>query len=252
MKLSILTPSYNQAEFLERCLASVREQGHADVEHVVVDGGSTDGSVELLERHSRELAWWVSEPDRGQAHALNKALARATGDVVGWINSDDYYLPGAFDVALPLFDSEEVEWVAGACRFLFPDGTLETVWRPEPPSLRPLDLVLSKWSVPQSASFWRRSVFDRVGAFREDLTFVFDTEFMFRVALAGIAPTLVDRELAVRWLHEAAKSADRGPFEEETARIVVEHVSHLPIRERLELLRRRAVRPLRRLRPRRA
>jgi glycosyltransferase involved in cell wall biosynthesis len=252
MKLSILTPSYNQAEFLERCLASVREQGHADVEHIVVDGGSTDGSAELLQSHARELAWWVSEPDGGQSHALNKALARATGDVVGWINSDDYYLPGAFDAALPLFESEGVEWVAGSCRFLFSDGTLETVWRPEPPALRPLDLVLTKWSVPQSASFWRRSVFDRVGSFREDLTFVFDTEFMLRLALAGIEPTLVDRELAVRWLHEAAKSADRRPFDEETVRIVAEHVSQLPLRERLELLRRRVARGLQRLRPQRA
>jgi GT2 family glycosyltransferase len=142
--------------------------------------------------------------------------------------------------------------VAGSCRFLFSDGRLETVWRPEPPSQRPLDLVLSKWSVPQSASFWKRSVFDRVGGFREDLTFVFDTEFMLRLALAGVEPTLVDRELAVRWLHEAAKSADRRPFDEETARIVAEHVSQLPMRERLELLRRRAARRLQRLRPQRA
>jgi GT2 family glycosyltransferase len=161
--------------------------------------------------------------------------------VIGWINSDDYYLPGTFEAALPEFEDPTVVWVAGACRFLFADGTVETVWRPRPPPRRPLDLVLGLWSVPQSACFWRSRLFEQVGNFREDLSYVFDTEFILRLALAGISPRILERELAVRWLHAEAKSADRRPFEAETARIVREFSRQLPVRDRLELVRRRTV-----------
>lgn len=95
-RLSILIPSYNQARFLERTLLSILKQGYPGVQILVADGGSTDGTVEILRGYSEHIAWWVSERDGGQAQALNKALERATGDLVGWQNSDDVYLPGAF------------------------------------------------------------------------------------------------------------------------------------------------------------
>src|SRR4051812_42500755 len=95
-RLTIITPSYNQAAFLQRTLDSVLDQGYPNLEYLVVDGGSTAGGVAILERYADRLDWWVSEPDDGQTDALNKGLARATGDVVAYINSDDFYLPGAF------------------------------------------------------------------------------------------------------------------------------------------------------------
>jgi glycosyltransferase involved in cell wall biosynthesis len=216
----VITPSLNQGRYLERTIRSVLDQGYPDIEYIVVDGGSTDDSVEILRRYDDRIAYWISEPDRGQTDAINKGLARATGEVVAYINSDDYYLPGAFDAALPLFADSAVDWVVGTCRFLYPDGTVETVWEPQLPERGRPHWIVEEWSVPQSSSFWRRKVFAEVGLFREDFHYVFDTEFELRLALSGIMPTIVDRELAIRYLHDEAKSADRAPFEREAQRMV--------------------------------
>jgi glycosyltransferase involved in cell wall biosynthesis len=102
--ISIITPSYNQAAYLEQTLRSVLEQDVPGMEYIVIDGASTDGSVEIIQRYANRLAYWISEKDRGQAEAINKGFARAKGEIVAWLNSDDYYLPGAVAAALKAFD----------------------------------------------------------------------------------------------------------------------------------------------------
>ena len=160
-KLTIVTPSFNQATFIERTLQSVLDQGYENLEYIVVDGGSDDGSLEIIKRYADRLAWWVSEPDEGQTHALDKGLGRATGAIVAYINSDDYYLPGAFDMAVTALSQSPALWAVGAARFVDADGRVTEVWRPQlPPDARHW-WILYPWGVPQAATFWRREAFAR-------------------------------------------------------------------------------------------
>src|SRR5262245_32047801 len=115
-KISIITPSYNQAHFLETCITSVLSQEYSDLEYIIIDGGSTDGSVEIIKKYENQITFWVSEPDEGQSHAINKGFQRATGAIVAWLNSDDFYLPGALTAVA------EAHRSAPHASFYFGDG----------------------------------------------------------------------------------------------------------------------------------
>jgi glycosyltransferase involved in cell wall biosynthesis len=234
-RLTIITPSLNQAQFLERTIRSVLDQGYENLEYMIVDGGSTDGSVAIIDRYRDRLSWWVSEPDRGQTHALNKGLRRATGEYVAYINSDDYYLPGAFDAAVSTFESKKASWVAGTCRYVDVEGRLTKQWIPEPPQGRRDRWILGHWGVPQAATFWRREVLERFGPFREDMHYMFDIEYCLRLAFGGVFPEIVDAELATRVLHPDAKSWDVRPFARERRRFVELYARALTPREQVVL-----------------
>lgn len=249
--LSIITPSLNQGAFIERTIRSVLDQGYENLEYVIVDGGSSDDTVEIIKRYEDRLAWWVSEPDEGQTDALNKALERTSGDIVAYVNSDDYYLPGAFDAALATFEVGDPLWIAGAARFVDVEDRLIEVWSPTAPA----DCegliagrhwwMLAPWGTPQPSTFWRREAFDRFGDFRRDMHFAFDTEFMLRLAYAGEAPALIEDELSVRVVHEAAKSADFAPFQRDIDRYVEIFKPSLTPAERRRLAVVRALRAMR-------
>jgi glycosyltransferase involved in cell wall biosynthesis len=242
-RLTIITPSYNQASFIERTLRSVLDQGYENLEYIVVDGGSTDGSVDIIRGYEDRLAWWVSEPDGGQTDALNKALRRATGDVVAYINSDDVYLEGAFETAIAALEAHpEARWVVGGCRFEGTAGFTAEVWRPELPTGPRYWWLLAPWGVPQPSSFWRRSVFDELGRFREDLHYVFDTEHGLRLVMAGQLPAIVEDELALRVLHDEAKSGgNEAEWAAERRRLVELYAGELSSGERRMLAVQRAL-----------
>jgi glycosyltransferase involved in cell wall biosynthesis len=231
-RLTVITPSLNQAQYLERALDSVLDQGYPDLEYIVMDGGSTDGSADILGQYDDRLAYWISEPDQGQSWAINRAIERSTGEIIAYINSDDYYLPGAFEAALPFFEDPTVRWVTGACESREQDGTLTALSIPSPPTAPRAYLLRSTWYVPQASSFWRRDVFDEFGLLREDLDFVFDTEFGLRLALSEVRPVTFDRPLAVRYLHPAAKSAERWRFDREFKQVAKQLRKRLTWRER--------------------
>lgn len=231
-RLTVITPSLNQGRYLERALRSVLDQGYPDLEYIVMDGGSTDESVEILHRYDDRLAYWVSELDRGQSWAINRAIERSTGDVIAYINSDDYYLPGAFEAALPFFEDPGVRWVAGATEYREVDGTLWSFLAPTQPEGPRARWLRNTWYVPQASSFWRRDVFDEFGLLRDDLHFVFDTEFGLRLAIGGLRPTTFDQSIAVRYLQPEAKSVDRSRFDREYKRVAKQLRSRLTWHER--------------------
>lgn len=232
MRLTVITPSFNQAAFLEKTIRSVLGQGHDDLEYLVYDAGSTDGSVEILERYDDRISYWVSEPDEGQTDAINKGLARATGDVVAYVNSDDYFLPGAFAAALDLLETTGAPWAIGAAREEDADGTVTGVWVPRLPTRGRHFWLLDPWGYPQPSTFWRRELFERHGPFRRDMHFIFDTELGLRLLLRGEVPALTDRPLAVRVDHEAAKSQDHAPFAREQEAFFALHGDRLTPSER--------------------
>jgi glycosyltransferase involved in cell wall biosynthesis len=235
LRISVITPSFNQGEFIERTIRSVLDQGHPDLEYAIVDGGSTDDSVEIIRRYEDRLAWWVSEPDRGQTHAINKGIERTTGEVVAFVNSDDHYLPGAFEAATRALESSGASWVVGACRFTDDGDRLTEVWRPQLPTGPARSWIFDPWGVPQPSSFWRRELFERLGGFREDMHYSFDTEHALRLVFAGELPAILDEELAVRVVHPAAKSADPRAFDRERRGITSLYAPQLPRGERLRL-----------------
>jgi glycosyltransferase involved in cell wall biosynthesis len=235
LKLTVVTPSFNQADFLEKTIRSVLDQGWEDLEYFVLDGGSTDGSVEILRRYDDRITWWVSEPDDGQTSAINRGISRATGDVVVYVNSDDYYLPGAFETAMGLFERTGARWVIGASRVEDFEGVVEHVWVPELPTKPRHWWLIDPWGYPQPSSFWRRDVFEEFGPFREDMHYIFDTEFGIRLLLGGVRPALTEQPLAVRVDHPAAKSADHTPFVVEQQRFYELHGHKLTVSERVRM-----------------
>jgi glycosyltransferase involved in cell wall biosynthesis len=241
-KLTVITPSFNQGQFIERTIRSVLDQGYPNLEFVIVDAGSTDDTVEIIRRYEDHLAWWVSEPDDGQSHAINKGLDRTNGEIVAYLNSDDYFLPGALDTAVAALERSRASWVAGAA-FDVEEGSPPRrlrVWRPKPPTYCEGRIrgrhwwMLVPWHVPQPSSFWRRDLFERFGPFREDMHYAFDAEFMLRLAFAGELPELLpDDFLAVRAVHPEQKTYEMTNSWPEIRRFVDIYLPELSGRERL-------------------
>ena len=179
--VSVVTPSYNQASYLEATLQSVLEQDYQPLEYLVVDGGSTDGSQAIIQQYANKLAWWVSEPDQGQADAINKGFKKATGEIVAWLNSDDLYLPGAVSAAVEIFEEHpEVGVVYGDAISADGEGRLLNELRAA--SWDVLDLLQFK-IICQPAVFMRRSALEAVGYLDPSYHFFLDHQLDAPAAL---------------------------------------------------------------------
>ena len=205
--VSIVTPSYNQAGFLERTIQSVLRQDYANLDYAIVDGGSSDGSAEIIKKFSGALSWWVSEKDSGQAEAINKGLRRARGEIVAWLNSDDLYLPGAVHKAVQALQANpELGFVFGDAITIGPDG-------------QPInELVFGDWGLKellrfriicQPAVFMRREVLEKTGGLDQTLHYMLDHHLWLR--MARLAPIRhIPVFLAAARQHPGAKNVNQA------------------------------------------
>ncbi len=211
-KISIITPSYNQGQFIEDTIRSVLLQGYPNVEYIIMDGNSTDGTVEIIKKYEPWIAHWESTSDRGQAHAINKGLEKATGDICAYINSDDYYLPNAFWYAARTFLQQDWDLCIGN-RDAAPRSARSILRRSEwKPWLRPLGVPFlvgsSEYSISQESTFW--SARSAAGhRFDENLNYMLDVDWFCRIA-SGARILRTSQRLGVPRDHPASKTSMLG------------------------------------------
>ncbi|CAG1016470.1 putative glycosyltransferase [Anaerolineales bacterium] len=216
--VSIITPSFNQAAYLEQTIQSVLNQDYPRIEHIVVDGGSTDGSVEIIKRYGDKLAYWVSEKDRGQADAINKGFAHATGDIVAWLNSDDYYLAGTVGAAVKVFE-EHPEVVLAYGNMLAVDEQGKTFNTLTYKQLT-LEDMLCFQIIGQPAVFMRRSALQAAGGLDPVFHFMLDHHLWIRIAQQGKILHVDQTWAAARYHAEAKNIARAAEFGRDAFRIL--------------------------------
>ncbi|MFC1495134.1 glycosyltransferase family 2 protein [Thermodesulfobacteriota bacterium] len=178
-RICIVTPSYNQGQFIEETIRSVLLQGYPDLEYIVMDGGSTDNTVEVIRKYEPWLSYWVSESDRGQAAAINKGWRLATGEILGWLNSDDCYFLSAFQkVANAFIRDENIRVLAGEGILINTDG--KQIAAKPAYSFDPVALLVHSQPL-QPTTFYRKSVLSEVGFLNENLHYAMDREFFLRL-----------------------------------------------------------------------
>ncbi len=215
LKISIITPSYNHAEFLARTIASVQsQQGEFELEHIVIDGGSTDGTLDIL-REAGDAIRWTSEPDNGQTDALNKGIAQATGDIVGWLNSDDVYEPGCLAAVAKVFAAESgTQWLYGKVRVIDRDDREIRKWITAYKNFRMRrwsfgKLLTENW-ISQMGVFWRRSAGQEVGPLNTDLHYCMDYEYWLRLGRRWPGRFVNEYLAAFRWYATSKSGAGFG------------------------------------------
>lgn len=207
--ISIVTPSYNQARFLEETIQSILSQNYPHIEHFIIDGGSTDDTLDILQQYNHVLDW-VSEPDEGQAQAINKGLKKSTGDIVAWLNSDDIYLPHALPTVANFFnDHLDIDVVYGDYHLI--DSHSQILLYKREISFDYNILLYGLDYISQPTAFFRRRIFDKIGYLDESLHFGLDWEYWLRIASHGGKFAHIPHYLAATRWHSQAKTLDAPP-----------------------------------------
>jgi len=210
MKLSIVTPTYNHAKYIETTIKSVLANDYKDLEYIVVDGGSTDGTQDVVTKYSDSITKFISEKDDGQADAINKGFTHATGDIYAYINSDDYYFPDAFNKVMQIFEKNpDIDFVYGDCVFVDEEGQFHRYFT----EIEPFDryrLTTCSDFIMQPGSFWRKSAFDKIGGFDKSLHYGFDWDAWSKMAKADCKFFYLREPIAVNREFENTKTLSGG------------------------------------------
>ncbi|MGB2925474.1 MAG: glycosyltransferase family 2 protein [Limnothrix sp.] len=235
-KISIITPSYQQGQYIEETIQSVLSQNYPNLEYIIVDGGSTDETVSIIKKYADKIAYWVSEKDRGQTHAINKGIRQATGEIIAYLNSDDYYLPGTLlEVGSQFRDDPNIDLLHGKCRYVNEKGDKIGEHLGD---IKSFDEIIDLWNVwwnkrqfVQPEVFWSRNIMKEVGLFNEELYYVMDYEYWSRILLAKGTVVKADQELTCFRLTDIQKSNDSGKVADELRGVVKEWLwdSRIPI-----------------------
>ena len=187
-KISVITPSYNQAKYIRATIESVLNQDYPNLEYIIMDGGSTDGTVEILKSYGKKLKW-ESKKDKGQTHEINKGLNLATGEVLAYLNSDDIYLPGALKKVGEYYQKTNADWITGDCLTISEDGSpskhnwlISGYKRFLMFFYSPLTLRIADSMLPQPSTFWSRRSWEKVGKFNEEYHYVMDYDYWLRMS----------------------------------------------------------------------
>ena len=187
-RISVVTPSFNQAKYIKATIDSVLSQDYPNLEYIVMDGGSTDGTVEILKSYGKRLKW-VSEKDKGQTDAINKGLRKSTGEVMAYLNSDDIYLPGTLKRVGEYYGKTKADWITGDCLVIDEEGEesknnwLISGYKRFLMSLYSrTTLMVADSMLPQPSTFWSRAAWDKVGEFNDKYHYVMDYDYWLRLS----------------------------------------------------------------------
>lgn len=222
-KISIVTPSFNQGRYLEKTILSVLEQGYPNLEYIIIDGKSSDNSVEIIKKYEKHLKYWVSEEDRGQSHAINKGFAHATGDLLGWLNSDDYYAPGALKTVAEVYGAKPLAGaIVGAGEMVDMSGELLHHTEPFDVTVESLYRWLDRFFW-QPSCFFTCSAWEECGPLDEELHYAMDLDLWLKIAKRFPFFTL-NSMLSTSLKHPEAKTTAFGYLTVmETAIVITRH-----------------------------
>lgn len=211
-KITIITPSYNQGEFLEECIKSILAQNYPNLEYIIIDGGSSDNTLEVIKKYEKYIDYWISEKDKGQSHAINKGLEIATGDIINWLNADDFYVENTLHKVAQIFQEKKVLCVCGKCQVLENPNTPKHITNGTDIYKNNLAKTVGWARTDQPATFYHRDAIEKMGLLDEELHYLMDRDWWVKFLLHfGLESILKIDDILVNFrLHEASKTVSQN------------------------------------------